>query len=326
MWKKFVNKILQALNKYLSPYIDSRVVYRLGLFLFSVITLGVGWDMRWHGVYPVREHYFIVPHVTIYVGIVLILICFFLLRVKGHRIPLTVFFWFPALSVFDTFIHTLFGEELPSSPMMFWSPGHWGFGVVILYTLYILYKTHIEDNKYVVTYIKALLFLGPIKLLLYLLIPLSLFSSFNDLHSIFSICIAPLTLLIFITCFKLVGDMSILLPAILLVSMYQLGTNSFFGPASNIIYNTQAGVSFLYLMVFFMLLFEKTSLRYFITITVVCVLYVYGIEFFSTETVSLARVGISVIIVIPFSIVYFYFDDVVFRYLRAPIKKMGIFM
>jgi hypothetical protein len=160
--------------------------------------------MRWHGINPVRDHYFIAPHVVIYVGIILLLVVCAALTVYAYKIPLFVFVLFPILSVFDELWHRTFGLELATSPMMFWSPAHWSFGLVMWYVMVVLYRLRIEKNEALMLYMQTLIYvIYPVKFLWYLLVPLAPYSRYESLHTFFSVGVTVVFVLLFVTAYKI---------------------------------------------------------------------------------------------------------------------------
>lgn len=281
-------------------------LHRFALVCFVIVYWGLTLDIRWHEVNALRSHYFILPHIIIYGGIVGIFLSYFFLRMKGYVVPLIPFTLFPLFSLFDEFWHTMYGVELAGDPMMYWSPAHWPFGLILIFLFYGLYKANIEQNQYARIYSKAFLVVMVVRLVQYLLVPLSPFSIYSELHTIFNIFIPSLTLLIFVTCMKLAGDRSIYLPAALLLG-YAAPTLVFFGPTPDI-YNTYTGFGLLYVVTFLVLLQEKISLVSMIVLALVSTGYIFFIGL--TQTVfTFFNLLSSLIIVVSGTILYFYFDE-----------------
>ncbi|MFM2414462.1 MAG: hypothetical protein RI911_155, partial [Candidatus Parcubacteria bacterium] len=120
--------------------LSEHIIARYALVSVLVIQAGLSFDVLWHRAYELRDHYFILPHIIIYIGISGLIAAACALRIKGVRIPLWVFVIFPLLSVFDELWHRVFGIELSTSPLMYWSPAHWSFMVAVWYVLFQIYS------------------------------------------------------------------------------------------------------------------------------------------------------------------------------------------
>jgi hypothetical protein len=207
--------------------------------------------MQWHAFNQSREFYFMAPHVAIYVGILGVMAACAVLYARGEKISLWVFILFPLLSVFDEFWHRLYGIELSTSAMMFWSPAHWSFGVVSWFVLYALYRTGIEKEYYISLYVRTLLYyVLPIRLIMYVLIPLAPFYIYTHLHTAFSILVPVAVSLLLCTMYKIVQQKDVLLPGLLLVTSSFVGPFQFFFAQHDMVYNITASYRILTVAVF----------------------------------------------------------------------------
>lgn len=293
-----------------------KLVFRTSFVWLLLVGLGLGYDVRWHELNPLRDHYFIAPHLIMYVGIILLMATFFVLFLRGYKVPLWVFVLFPLLSIFDEFWHTLYGVELYTDPMMFWSPAHWPFGLIIIYIVYVLKNLKIEDNEHLLVYIKAVFFSLIIKFFYGLLAPLSVFSFYKELHTDFNIFTPSLVVLLFLSITKFVRDKSVLLPLTLIVSMYQIGSLSFFAHHSDLVYNTISTQTFIYFIGFLFALFGLYKLSHYLVVATIPFFVISTIKYIHTGGLVLYEVVFSLAIVLAFTIIYFYLEEEVVSKLK----------
>ncbi len=166
------------------------------LVAHAILVYGIAADLKWHKIYPLREFYFIDPHIIVYAGITVLLAGLAFLRLKGNRVSLWVFVVYPLLSVFDEVWHRTFGIELATSPLAFWSPAHWSFSVVTWYVLFVVYRLRIETIPIINLLLEAtLFFILPVRLLMYLAIPLAPYTHIAYLDTSLSHSISILIIL-----------------------------------------------------------------------------------------------------------------------------------
>ncbi len=202
---------------------------RLGIIGVLVIQAGLSFDVLWHRGNELREHYFILPHIVIYVGIILLLLSAALLRRRGVRLPLWVFVIFPLLSLFDEFWHRTFGVELATSPLMFWSPAHWSFMIAVWYVLHQLYiRTKTALEQFDVILLETLLyFVIPIRFVAFMLAPLGPFSPYESLVGGLSILVPILIVFVYVTMHEIVRNNTLILPAALFLASSDIITRCF---------------------------------------------------------------------------------------------------
>jgi hypothetical protein len=164
--------------------LDAAWGVRGAIIAHAIMFYGFSTDLMWHAIHPLREFYFIPPHIIIYIGITLLLASLAFLRLKGCSISLWVFVAYPLLSVFDEFWHRTYGIELATSPLAFWSPAHWSVIVLTWYMMFSVYKTGAEKVPIIILFLKSLVFFVlPVRLLMYLAIPLAPYSYIDTLQN-----------------------------------------------------------------------------------------------------------------------------------------------
>lgn len=178
-----MGRVYSLLQSYLEP-IPSAWGTRVGIIAHAIMLYGFSSDLMWHEIYPLRETYFIPPHILIYCGITLLLSAFAFLKLKRYRVSLWVFVAYPLLSLFDEFWHRTYGIELASSPLAFWSPAHWSVTLVTWYMLFLLYRIGAETEPVINLFLRAVVFFVlPVRLLMYLAIPIAPYSYLESMHS-----------------------------------------------------------------------------------------------------------------------------------------------
>lgn len=294
--------------------VNSIFFYRftfLGVLLFS---LGIIYDMRWHAINPIRAHYFILPHIIIYFGILVILFGFLAMKLKKTPIPIWIFVLFPISSLFDDFWHRFFGVELSTSPMMFWSPAHWVFGLIILYILYILIKIDIERNEVVNLLARSLLFMGIIRFVYYLLIPLSPYSGYINLHSVFNIIVPLVFVLAPITLYRIVGNQTVFLFSLIMLSMTSTREWNFF-VGNNYVYSADKTLYFILMCTFFFAISTGRGITQHILFSNFILAVFFTLALLSGNSFSYEYMLYATLILNSFSVLYFAVEEALVAYL-----------
>ncbi len=242
--------------------IDSAWGVRSAIIAHAIMLYGFSVDLMWHGIYPLREFYFIPPHVVIYIGITLLLASFAFLRLRGAHVSLWVFVAYPLLSVFDEFWHRTYGIELATSPLAFWSPAHWSVIVLTWYMMFLVYRTGVETVPVIKLFLSTLIFFVlPVRLLMYLAVPLAPYSYIDTLHSSLNHLVTVTIVLFMCSLHYLIRRNEILLVGVLSLAVLSGPYLSFFMPYSEEFGHTSlVRVLFLILMIMLVTLSQSRAL------------------------------------------------------------------
>lgn len=294
---------------------ESYIFYRLFLICYSFYSLAIVFDMRWHTLNPIRDHYFITPHVLLYLGVVGMIFSFLCLKLKGHKISYWVFILFPLMSLFDDFWHTYFGVELASSPLMFWSPAHFSIGLIALYLLYQLYKTHVEPNTYIVDYLKVAFWIKFYFFFRYILVPISPFTKYLELQNYLNILSPVFLFLLIMSIFKFSKDYRILFPFLILASTAP--TDEFrFLIHSDYVYNTNSIIFFLFTILFLFIILQKFDLLSYLVVGELTIIYIFFLQFISRNIVDIWWLVYSICVVPPFVYIYFLIESKILGFIN----------
>ena len=293
--------------------------FRLFLFGLALYTLGVNADMNWHAVNSIREDYFIMPHILMYLGILWMLLAFLFLKIKGISINYFVFVLFPVLSVFDEIWHRVFGVELATSPMMFWSPAHWLFGVVILYLIFESMRHKIESNLYIKTFLQVTFLILIWRFIRYLLVPLSPFSYYPELHSVYNILIVIFLYLFLVTLTKLTNNKHVFLPLVCLAAVSAAPGFNFITGDSNT-YGGYQTLFFASLPVLFIGIFSLYNIKYYIFYGLYITNLVSFFVFINKSDLSWQYFIFVNLVTFGFAVLYFFAEEAIFAKLSKSSK------
>lgn len=300
-------KIQFFLDRLLSTH-----VLRFGLLFYFIYAFGAVADMRWHTVNVLRDHYFILPHILMYLGVIGIMSSFLLLYLKKEKISLWVFLVFPFMSFFDEFWHNFYGVELATSPMMFWSPAHWGFGIAMICVLMQFLKSNIEDNIQIKTFLQAALLGWIFGFARFLLVPLFPFSFYENLHTNFNILSVIFLYLFLISLLKILGNKAVILPMLFALTIVQApGFNFLIG--EEYVYGSSSAFMLSYLGVFLITVFDKYNLKHYLLNSFFVVSLIFILVFLSKNSFSFSYYFFSLTISASFTIIYFYFEQWIYE-------------
>lgn len=306
--------------------INSSFFYRLSFLGILLFNLGTMYDMRWHHTNPIRDHYFIIPHIIIYFSVFVILAGFLLLKLKGYRVPLLIFALFPFMSIFDDLWHRFFGIELATSPMMFWSPAHWSFGLVMLYIVYSLIKTSAENNRTVIFLIKTIFFVNVCRFIYYLLIPLSPYSIYPDLHSIFNITVPLLFVFIPITLYKIISNQKMFIAGLFLLGSTPTNEWNFFA-RYDYVFATDKTLLFILLFTFLFVVSTNLKMYSYLGLSTIVTSFFFLLAFLMNIELNIDMVFFSFVISIAFIIIYYITEEIFLNYLQKKgyMQKIRLF-
>jgi hypothetical protein len=280
-------------------------LYRMGILAVLLIYVGLSFDVSWHRVHGIRDFYFIGPHIVIYIGIILLLASSLALKAKGYGISLWAFVLFPLLSVFDEVWHRVFGLELETSPLLYWSPAHWSFGLALWYVLFQIVKLPIEQNQYIAAVGNALIwYVIPVRFIAYILVPLSPFSSYVSLRGMWSITIPITIVLIIYTIHKYLQNALVVSYGVLFLASTELIARHF--GFFDRIYHPQYIMLFLFSAILFVALTSTLSRYVYMGSAVVAVCIIHGLFFLTGGEARVSTFAAHIAIAGLFA--FFYYD------------------
>ena len=268
---------------------------RCALIAYTIIIYGIAADLKWHRMFPLREFYFIPPHIIIYAGITILLIALSFLRWRRYEISLWAFVAYPLLSVFDEFWHRTFGIELATSPLAFWSPAHWSFSVVTWYILFLLYRLDIEPVRILKTFIEATIFMIiPVRLLMYVAVPVAPYTHIEYLSTWLNHCVTILPILVMSSIhFILKRDDVLLISVLILSAVSGPYVRLFFDPDHYLSHSTLVKV--LLFIVLILLVTCRKSRALYIVLAMIVGLSVYIVDVFSGDYMNMPRILFTVL-------------------------------
>ncbi len=306
---------MEKIYSLLSPLLLTRAA----LLFHACASWGLGGDFAWHLVFT-GEDLWIPPHYLMYIGGAGLTLCLILLRQQGQRIP-----WL-ALVAYPAFIFMYFNwEHIAGEPhsSVFWTPPRLCYGLTMLYLLYTIYKTEIEKNTLVLTYLKTIVFFVlPLKFLHFVLTPLALFSTHIEFHSVFSILVSVLAILLVCTVYLTLEDENLLLPGILMLgAVGEPFTYFFFDPQN--FYGTRSALFFLYFCVFIVLATKRAHSITYSLIAFVVVTQIYLIEYMRSHAFPVTAYLFALAISILFACIYKEIQDALLPKIKPKILALA---
>jgi hypothetical protein len=244
---------------------------------YVVILFGLGGDFSWHMFYW-GESFHILPHYLMWLGGSGFTICLLILKLKRYPISTFAILIYPLFVIMGELWGNSIGAYLHENSGTFWTPPRFCLGLTMMYMLYSLYKTNIEKNAQVVTYLKTLIFFVlPIRWIHYMLIPLAIFSIHTELHTPFSLMLSVLVVLLVCTMYQAVNDDHVLLPGILMFAAVRGPFLQFFVDIRNV-YTATNALFFIYFCVFLVLVSKRITRLHYALLACVVVTHVFTLQ------------------------------------------------